>query len=236
MRLNNKGMAISVILYSILVLFIVWVFGILSLLASTKFSFDKFRSDIKEKLENTNFAYTNEDYMLASYKDYGNTKQSIFKTIYPEQFNLITSVNFIVSDYIPDDAINNSLIYAYYDSPYLLFDLNMVNKLNLTNFDTSNVTSMRIMFQYCRSLTNLDITHFDMSNIYGDGIDTMFHECEYLISLDLSNFNIVNITTIGNMFGMCISLTTLNIGNIDFSNVTYSSNLFSNANNLINIL
>jgi hypothetical protein len=41
MKLNNKGMAISGILYSVLVLFIVLVFGILSLLASTKFSFDR---------------------------------------------------------------------------------------------------------------------------------------------------------------------------------------------------
>ena len=50
MILNNKGMAISGILYSILVLFIVLVFGVLSVLASTKYSFDKFRKDIIAKL------------------------------------------------------------------------------------------------------------------------------------------------------------------------------------------
>ena len=50
MILNNKGMAISGILYSILVLFIVLIFGVLSVLASTKYSFDKFRKDIIAKL------------------------------------------------------------------------------------------------------------------------------------------------------------------------------------------
>lgn len=50
MKLNNKGMAISGILYTILILFIVLIFGVLSVLASSKYSFDRFRSDIMERL------------------------------------------------------------------------------------------------------------------------------------------------------------------------------------------
>ncbi len=50
MKLNNKGMAISGILYSILVLFLVLLFGILALLASGKYTFDKLKNDITNKL------------------------------------------------------------------------------------------------------------------------------------------------------------------------------------------
>ena len=50
MKLNNKGMAISGILYSLLVLFIVLIFGVLALLANSKFSFDKFRNDLTARL------------------------------------------------------------------------------------------------------------------------------------------------------------------------------------------
>ena len=100
MKLNNKGMAISGILYSVLVLFIVLVFGILSLLASTKFSFDKFRSDVKERLESANFMVGNEDYMIMSNTEAGVSDQSIFKTLYPSQFTSIKSVNFIKSSII----------------------------------------------------------------------------------------------------------------------------------------
>ena len=52
MKLNNKGMAISGILYSILVLFLVLLFGILALLASGKYTFDKLKTDITSKLSN----------------------------------------------------------------------------------------------------------------------------------------------------------------------------------------
>ena len=50
MKINKSGMAISSILYSILVLFLVLLFGILTLLASGKYSFDKLKAQIINKL------------------------------------------------------------------------------------------------------------------------------------------------------------------------------------------
>ena len=37
--------------------------------------------------------------------------------------------------------------------------------LDLSNFDTSNVTSMSSMFPYAISLTSLDLSNFDTSNV-----------------------------------------------------------------------
>ncbi len=50
MKINSSGMAISSILYSILVLFLVLLFGILTLLASGKYSLDKIKAQIINKL------------------------------------------------------------------------------------------------------------------------------------------------------------------------------------------
>jgi len=51
MKLNNKGFAISGVLYSLLILFVTLFIGILTILASTKFSLDKVKNDINNKLE-----------------------------------------------------------------------------------------------------------------------------------------------------------------------------------------
>ncbi len=50
-KMNNKGFAISGILYSLLILFITLFMGILIILATSKFSFDKIKNDIRKKLE-----------------------------------------------------------------------------------------------------------------------------------------------------------------------------------------
>lgn len=51
MKLNNKGMAISGIMYSILILFLVLLFGILAIVASTKFTYDNIKKSIINKLD-----------------------------------------------------------------------------------------------------------------------------------------------------------------------------------------
>lgn len=50
MNLNNKGFAISGILYSLLILFVSLFLGMLTIFASSKFSFDKIKKDIINKL------------------------------------------------------------------------------------------------------------------------------------------------------------------------------------------
>ena len=55
----------------------------------------------------------------------------------------------------------------------------------------------------------------------------MFDSCSSLTELDLSNFNTSNVTKMVNMFYDCSKLTT--IINIMNSNVTYYTNMFYNA-------
>jgi len=58
MKLNNKGFAISGVLYSLLILFVTLFIGILTILATTKFSLDKVKNDITDKLETLTYRDT----------------------------------------------------------------------------------------------------------------------------------------------------------------------------------
>lgn len=116
--------------------------------------------------------------------------------------------------------------------------------IGIEDWDVSNVTDMGGMFYGCRSLTTLDLSKWDMSNvIYQDGYGTlsdmgddgMFENCESLVSLQLPN-NINNITRFSYMFNHCRSLTTLNVRNIDTSKGVHFYGVFEHCHNLTQII
>ena len=89
---------------------------------------------------------------------------------------------------------------------------------------------MGYMFCYCSSLTNLDVSNFNTANVtnmYG-----MFSNCSKLTSLDLSNFDTANVTDMGWMFCTCSSLTSLDVSNFDTANVTDMGYMFSGDSKL----
>ncbi len=98
------------------------------------------------------------------------------------------------------------------------------------NFNTSNVTDMRWMFEFCKSLTSLNLSNFNTSNVTNMG--GMFGFCESLTSLNLSNFNTFNVTDMSLMFEGCSSLTSLNLSNFNTSNVTTMSSMFNDCRSL----
>lgn len=52
---------------------------------------------------------------------------------------------------------------------------------------------MRNMFSHCENLTSLDVSNFDTSNI--TNFEGMFSHCENLTTLDLSDFDTSNVNT-----------------------------------------
>ena len=48
---------------------------------------------------------------------------------------------------------------------YMFLGCSLLNKLNLSNFITSNVIDMYKMFYGCNSLLTLDISNFDTSEV-----------------------------------------------------------------------
>ena len=101
------------------------------------------------------------------------------------------------------------------------------------NFNTTNVTDMRDIFEYCKSLTNLDLSNFNTANVTNMG--SMFYKCSSLTSLDLSNFNTTNVTDMKEMFRSCKSLTTLDLSNFNTANVVEMNKMFNGCSSLTNL-
>ena len=90
---------------------------------------------------------------------------------------------------------------------------------------------MNSMFYGCKSLNNLDIDNFDVSNV--TIMSYIFGGCSNLTSLDLSNFNTSNVTTINDMFAECVNLKTIYVSDLwNMSSVTASRNMFMNCKSL----
>ena len=110
---------------------------------------------------------------------------------------------------------------------------NKIVELDLSNFNTSNVTDMNGMFCWCSSLTSLDLSSFNTSNV--TNINQMFSNCSFLTSLDLSGFNTSNVTGMGGMFYSCSSLTSLDLSNFNTSNVTDMVEIFAGCSSLTSL-
>jgi len=99
--------------------------------------------------------------------------------------------------------------------------------LDLSNFITSNVTDMEIMFYGCHKLKEIKgINNFNTSKV--TNMNLMFSECYELEFIDLSNFNTINFTDMTDMFKGCYSLKEIKgINNFNLLNVTKKSGMFS---------
>ena len=105
-----------------------------------------------------------------------------------------------------------------------------LEKLDLGDFNTSNVTNMNYMFCGCSSLTSIDLKNFNTSNV--TNMNRMFYNCSSLTSIDLSSFNTSNVTSMSYMFEGCSSLTNLDLSSFNTSNVTDMDFMFYNCSSL----
>ena len=123
-------------------------------------------------------------------------------------------------------------INTYYDTSNVtnmtyMFSGSSVKELDLSLFNTSKVTSMNTMFYITNSLTSLDVSNFDTSNVEGTGMLMMFRSCA-ATKLDLSSFDTSKITNMSNMF-YGSKATEINVKNFDTSNVTSMTYMFYNT-------
>ena len=109
----------------------------------------------------------------------------------------------------------------------MFYNCTKLTSLDVSNFDTSNVTNMNGMFSSCNKLTSIyGLDSFDTSNV--NDMYWMFRNCSGLTSLDLSSFDTSKVTDMQRMFENCTNLTSITFGNkADVSNVTSFYNIFS---------
>ena len=176
--------------------------------------------------------------------------------------------------------MSDGYVYANFDSSNFFYDFR-VNKINnIENFNTIYATDMSSMFAYTRNITELDLSSFNTSNVtnmegmfyapfirYGSGgcmsgcvegsgnspsvlekiildnwdtskvtnMSYMFANNGALKELDLSSFDTSNVTNMSYMFQECMKLTNLDLKNFNVSKVTDFTSMFYYSYNLKNI-
>ena len=119
------------------------------------------------------------------------------------------------------------------DSSYMFIRCAGLTSLDLSSFNTGNVTTMENMFEGCSGLISLDVSSFNTGNV--TTMETMFYGCSGLTSLDVSSFNTGNVTNMSYMFGICSSLTSLDLSGFNTGNVTEMCQMFVNCNRLTSL-
>ena len=108
-----------------------------------------------------------------------------------------------------------------------------ITKINLSNFDTSKVTTMQYMLNDCSNLNLLDLSNINTSNV--EDMSFLFYRCNYLTSLNLSNLDTSKVTNMQKMFMDCQHLRFLNLSNLDNSNVRVMHSMLMYCFRLISI-
>ena len=108
-----------------------------------------------------------------------------------------------------------------------------LTSLDLSGFNTDNVTNMAAMFSNCTGLTSLNLSNFNTAKV--QYMEYMFDGCSGLTSLDLSNFNTANVTHMYRMFSGCSGLTSLNLSSFNTENVTNMYGMFYDCSGLTSL-
>ena len=68
---------------------------------------------------------------------------------------------------------------------------------------------MNNMFSFCEKITNLDLSSFDTKNV--SDMNSMFYNCNNITNLDLSSFDTKNVSSMNAMFYNCNKLKSIKI-------------------------
>ena len=105
---------------------------------------------------------------------------------------------------------------------FIFSECKSLKNIDLSNFNTQNVTDMSYMFNKCKSLINIDLSNFDTKNVLI--MDSIFKNCDSLKKLDLTNFNTENVINMDGLFDNCTNLKIENIITDDEGIKQYISN------------
>ena len=125
----------------------------------------------------------------------------------------------------------DALDLSYFDTSEVMnmgnmfWGCNSLEHLDVSNFNTSNVTNMSWMFGYLNAISNLDVSNFDTSKV--TDMAGMFYSNTALVSLNVSHFNTLKVTDMNHMFHDNSILVSLDLNSFDTSNVTNMSHMLN---------
>ena len=108
---------------------------------------------------------------------------------------------------------------------YMFYGCQNLTTLDLSNFNTNQVTEMENMFGKCINLKEIKgLDKFNTENVYN--MKEMFNECKNLITLDIPNFITNRATDVSSMFKDCSGLQKLNISKFKLNEDCKQSKIF----------
>lgn len=118
------------------------------------------------------------------------------------------------------DAVNmTSLANTFSSTP--------ITSINVSNWNTSNVTNMANTFQYATGLQTADVSNWNTSKV--TNMSGMFQDCRVLNPIDVSKWDTSKVTNMNSMFTSCRAVTTLDVSNWDVSHVSDMWGMFSSC-------
>ena len=129
------------------------------------------------------------------------------------------------------DGIDNLQTTKVNNMSFMFAGCSKLASLDLSSFNTANTSYVESMFQDCENLQNIKFSpDFTIAKV--DNINRMFSGCSSLTALDLSKFNTSQVKWMIGTFKDCSSLTKLDLSSFDTSNVIDMNGMFNNCSNL----
>ena len=200
--------------YIIIIKFIIILCSFISRIKSNKFNLYNI-SKITLKIKGT--GYKN---VLGVYNDNPSNVNSFQKEYYPnlikingnEQNDITYKYDFKQTDNFVELIWNNNIN----NCENMFRNCYDIIEMDLSDFNTSEVTTMRWMFYNCSSLISLNLSNFDTSKV--QSMWGMFYDCNNLEYINLKNFNENSLTSYSDMFTnvpsnivVCIDEINMNI-------------------------
>ncbi|WP_125568848.1 BspA family leucine-rich repeat surface protein [Companilactobacillus insicii] len=174
-----------------------------------------------------------------SYMFYDNT--NLTEIIGLDKFNTGKVVNFAsmfygVSNLTQLDGIENWDISNANTIGTMFSNMKKLKHLNLSNWNTSNVTDMSQTFYFCERLTELDgLKNWDTSKVtnmtgtfYGNTMNNNLH--------DVEGWDTSQVKDMSFLFDYCLNLDYIDLTNWDTSQVRKMNNMFSHMNKITKII
>ena len=169
-------------------------------------------------------------------KEYIETKK--IKTFLENNINIYIDsqpINFIYKYKSNNNRIHVKFIFKQLlnDLSFLFFGCKNLESIDLTSYDTSNITNMFNMFTDCENLKTVDLSSLKTNNYINMGC--LFSNCTALEIINFPSVNKINITNLGQSFYECKSLESLNLSSFNTIKVKDMSSLFCGCSSLKSI-
>ena len=117
---------------------------------------------------------------------------------------------------------------------YMFYDCCNITEVDLTNFDMSDVTDMKEMFNYCTNLKNIKFSGGVIEKV--TNMNYMFNYCKNLEEIYLGNFKTDRVTSMGGMFQHCEKLKKIDLSRFDTESTVQLGCMFNDCYNLEEII